>query len=179
MIGVAMVRGERPKPIEWIGLATALGGLIYLVLPGLSSPPLFGSVLMISAGAAWGAYSLRGKASRDPLAETTGNFVRAVPFAAAAALAAFPFFHMTVEGMLWAILSGAIASGLGYAVWYAALKFHTPTRAAVLQLLVPVIAAFLAVLILSETADMRLVLASSLVIGGIGLTIFARQPRKR
>jgi drug/metabolite transporter (DMT)-like permease len=175
MIGVSILRGERPTRLEWLGLLVALGGLFYLVLPGLASPPLGNALLMAAAGMAWGFYTLRGKGTADPLADTTGNFVRSVPMILVAAVPLFSRFHLSSRGVLLAVLSGAVTSGIGYAVWYAALKHHTATRAAVLQLSVPVIAAAIGVWFLSETAGIRLIIAGALILGGIGLTIFGRK----
>src|SRR5687767_12451911 len=175
MIAVALFRGERPRGLEWLGLLIALGGLLYLVFPGLSSPPLFASVLMAGAGIAWGFYTLRGKGSSEALGDTTGNFVRSVPMVALAAIPFLSQIHLSTRGIILAILSGALASGVGYTVWYEALKHHTATRAAVLQLAVPVIAAFGGVMILSETMSTRLLIASALILGGIGMTILGRR----
>jgi drug/metabolite transporter (DMT)-like permease len=175
MIFVALIKGERPKISEWFGLILALGGLVYLVFPGLSAPPLLGSALMVFAGIAWGFYTLRGKGSENPLADTTGNFVRAVPMMI---LLSLPFIHqvkLSPGGILLAILSGAIASGIGYSVWYAALKFHTATRAAILQLSVPALAAIGGVIFLAETVSLRLLLATILILGGISLAILGRK----
>lgn len=174
MVGVSFTKGVRPRPIEWIGLIVAFGGLVYLVLPGLSAPPLMNALLMAAAGIAWGFYTLRGKGSADPLADTAGNFVRSVPMAAAVALLFLPELHLSARGVLLAVLSGAVASGIGYSVWYAALKYHTPTRAAVLQLSVPVIAAIGGIMFLAEAASMRLFIAGALILGGIGLTLIKR-----
>lgn len=175
MVAVSLVRGERPRALEWLGLGVALGGLVYLVFPGLASPPLYASLLMGSAGAAWGFYTLRGKGSGDPLADTTGNFVRSVPMIVIAATPFLSQLHLSTRGILLAVLSGAVASGIGYTVWYAALKHHTSTRAAVLQLAVPVIAAAGGVLLLNEAATLRLGTAAALILGGIGLTIVGRK----
>ena len=175
MIVSALVRGERPRALEWLGLVLAFGGLVYLVLPGLESPPIIHAVLMILAGIAWGFYTLRGRGSTNPLAETSGNFLRSVPFVVLAALPFLPKIHLSTKGVLLAVLSGAVASGIGYSVWYAALKFHTATRAAGLQLSVPAIAAFGGVIFLAESVSLRLVLASCLILGGIGLVIFGRK----
>lgn len=174
MVGFSLAKGVRPRPIEWIGLTVAFGGLVYLVLPGLSAPPLMNALLMAAAGIAWGFYTLRGKGSADPLADTAGNFVRSVPMAAAVALLFLPETHLSARGVLLAVLSGAVASGIGYSVWYAALRHHTPTRAAVLQLSVPVIAAIGGIAFLAEAASTRLFIAGALILGGIGLTLIKR-----
>jgi drug/metabolite transporter (DMT)-like permease len=175
MIFAALIKGERPKILEWLGLILALGGLIYLVFPGLSSPPILSSALMATAGIAWGFYTLRGKGSQNPLADTMGNFVRAVPMII---LSSLPFIYqikLSSGGILLAVLSGAIASGIGYSVWYAALKFHTATRAAILQLSVPALAATGGVVFLAETVALRLVMATILILGGISLAILGRK----
>ena len=175
MIVSAIIQGERPNLFEWFGLVLALAGLVYLVFPGLESPPFLSSVLMALAGIAWGFYTLRGKGSENPLADTAGNFFRAIPFVI---LASLPFIYkidLSPKGILFAVLSGAIASGIGYSVWYAALKYHTATRAAILQLAVPVIAAVGALALLSEIISMRLVVASGLILGGISLVIFVKK----
>jgi drug/metabolite transporter (DMT)-like permease len=179
MIGAALFRGERPKPLEWLGLVLAFGGLVYLVFPGLSAPPPVSSLLMLIAGIAWGFYTLRGKGSLNPLADTTGNFIRTVPMTLLATIPFFSQIQASGQGILLAILSGAIASGIGYSVWYAALKHHTATRAAALQLSVPAIAAAGGVIMLAENLSLRLVLASGLILGGIGLVILGRQKLKK
>jgi drug/metabolite transporter (DMT)-like permease len=177
MIAAALVKGERPRALEWLGLIFAFGGLIYLVFPGLAAPPFFSSALMALAGVAWGFYTLRGRESKNPLADTTGNFLRAAPMAILTAIPFVASLRLSPKGFLFAVLSGAIASGIGYAVWYAALKFHTATRAAVLQLSVPAIAALGGALFLSEEISLRLLLASGLILGGIGLAIWGRQKK--
>ena len=175
MVAAAVIKGERPRPLELVGMVAAFAGLVYLVLPGLASPPLTSSLLMAAAGAAWGFYSLRGRGSTDPLADTTGNFIRAVPMVIVAAIPFISTVRSSSRGVLLAIVSGAIASGVGYSVWYAVLRHHSATRAALLQLAVPIIAAVAGVMILAETAGMRLMIASVLVLGGILLAIFGRQ----
>jgi drug/metabolite transporter (DMT)-like permease len=175
MLSISIATGERPPILEWLGIILAIGGLVYLVLPGLAAPPLNSSLLMAVAGASWGFYTLRGKKSSDPLADTTGNFVRTLVVVPILALVFWTSLHLSAQGTLLAILSGAVASGIGYTVWYAALKHHTPTRAAVLQLSVPVIAAVLGIFFLAETANLRLMIAGALVLGGIGLTIVGRR----
>lgn len=175
MIFAALVQGERPKILEWLGLIFALGGLVYLVFPGLSAPPLFSSALMAIAGIAWGFYTLRGKGSVNSLADTTGNFVRAVPMIVFVWVFFLSQIHLSQKGILLAVLSGAITSGIGYSVWYAALKFHTATRAAILQLSVPALAGIGGVVLLAETVSLRLLLPTILILGGISLAILGRK----
>ncbi len=174
MVTAALVQGERPGALEWAGLLAAVGGLVYLVLPGLSSPPLISSLLMAAAGAAWGFYTLRGKGSEDPIADTAGNFLLSVPLIAVVAAVMWPQMQITGWGFVLAVLSGALASGLGYTAWYFALRYHTATRTAVLQLAVPVLAAVLGILILNEAATLRRGIAAVLILGGIALTISTR-----
>lgn len=178
MLIFAVISGERPKLLEWLGFLIAVSGLIYLVFPGLSAPPLFFSILMSLAGVSWGFYTLRGKGSTNPLAETTGNFIRTIPFMILAFLPFIYRINLSAKGVLLAVLSGAIASGIGYSVWYAALKFHTSARAAILQLAVPVIAAIGGVVFLAETLSLRLILASGLILGGIALAVWGRNHSK-
>lgn len=175
MIVFALASGERPRALEWLGLIFAFGGLIYLLLPGLEAPPAGSAGLMILAGVAWGFYTLRGKGSANPLADTAGNFARSAVFVLLAALPFSARIHLSAKGVWLAILSGAVASGLGYAVWYAALRYHTATRAAVLQLPVPALTALGGVLFLSESVSARLLAASALILGGIGLVIFGKK----
>jgi drug/metabolite transporter (DMT)-like permease len=178
MILAGLRAGERPHPLAWLGLAAALTGLVVLVLPGLAAPPPLGSGLMAAAGVAWGFYSLRGRRAADPLAATTDNFVRALPFALAVSLisiAATHRVHFTARGALLALASGAVTSGLGYVIWYAALRGLTATRAAAVQLAVPVIAALGGALVLSETLTLRLAAAGALVLGGVALVLVARR----
>jgi len=171
MIGMSVFRGERSAMLEWMGLILAFSGLIYLVFPGLSSPPLLSALLMAIAGVAWGFYTLRGTGSEDPLGDTAGNFLRAALMVVIIALPFLSQIHLSTRGAVLAVLSGAVASGVGYTVWYAALKYHTSTRAAVLQLAVPVIAAVGGIVFLSEVAELRIVIASVLILGGIAATV--------
>jgi drug/metabolite transporter (DMT)-like permease len=174
MFGVSLYGGVRPGVLEWVGLVVAFTGLVFLVLPGLAAPPLMNALLMAAAGIAWGFYTLRGKGSEDPLADTAGNFLRSVPMVVMIGAVFISSIQISGRGAILAILSGALASGIGYSVWYAALKHHTPTRAAVLQLSVPVIAAVGGIVLLSETASIRLLIAAALILGGIGLTLIHR-----
>lgn len=179
MFGVSLVRGLRPRSLEWIGLFVAFGGLVYLVLPGLSAPPLVSAVLMTSAGIAWGFYTLRGQGSEDPLSDTAGNFLRSVPMVMIVGSVFLPSMQISTRGAVLATLSGSVASGIGYTVWYAALKHHTATRAAVFQLSVPVIAAIGGIVLLAETASARLLVAAALILGGVGLTLVQRSVETR
>ena len=176
MIGVGLARGERLRPLQWTGFALAFGGLVGLLLPGLTAPPLAGALLMIAAGIAWGAYSLRGRSSAaDATATTAGNFLRAAPMALLLALATLPWARIDAPGTAYALASGALTSGLGYAVWYTALKGLRATTAATVQLSVPVLTALAGVLLLAEPLATRLLLASAAVLGGIALVIAARR----
>lgn len=176
MISAAFAAGEKPSAAEWLGLIAALGGLIYLVFPGLSAPPpLFSSALMALAGVSWGFYTLRGRGSADPLGDTTGNFARSIPMVVLISLPLVSSIRLSPEGLTLAVLSGALASGVGYAAWYRALKYHTAARAAILQLAVPVLAAFGGVVFLAETISRRLILAAIIILGGILTAIAGRK----
>jgi drug/metabolite transporter (DMT)-like permease len=169
-------KGERLDPIQIAGLVVAVAGLVLLVLPGLSAPPLIGSILMLSAGVAWGVYSLRGKTAGDPIAATSGNFLRAVPFAALVSVIMLPKMHLDSSGVLYAVISGAITSGLGYVIWYAALGGLKAASAATVQLSVPVLAATGGILLLGEPITLRYVIASIAVLGGIFLVVTEKRP---
>jgi drug/metabolite transporter (DMT)-like permease len=177
MFSAGLRGAETFRPWAWFGLALALGGLLYLVAPGLSAPPLAGAALMAMAGVAWGGYSLRGRASADPLAATAGNFLRAVPLALAVSLVLIAHVHASAAGIGLAVASGALTSGVGYVVWYAALRGLTAMRAATVQLSVPPIAALGGVLVLAEPITPRLALASAAILGGIALVLGSRAAR--
>lgn len=179
MIGHGLASGERPGVRQLVGVAVAFAGLVGLLLPGLSAPPLQGSLLMIAAGAAWGIYSLRGRSGGDATRETAGNFLRASVLAGGLGLLMLPEASIDRAGVLYAVASGALASGVGYAVWYTALRGLAATSAASVQLSVPVIAAVGGILLLGEALTLRLVLCSTAVLGGIGLVIAAGQRRAR
>lgn len=174
MIGYGLRSGERLVVRQIAGLACALAGLAGLLLPGLSAPPLGGALLMLGAGVAWGVYSLRAKGAGDPIRVTAGNFLRAVPLAVALGVAMLGWATIDLSGAAYAIASGAVASGLGYAVWYTALGGLDATRAASVQLSVPVIAALGGIVVLGEPLSLRLVLASVAILGGIALVISRR-----
>jgi drug/metabolite transporter (DMT)-like permease len=171
MIISGLRKGERLRPWQSLGLAFALGGLVTLLFPGLSAPPAGGSILMLSAGIAWGIYSLRGQTASDPVCATSGNFLRAVPLAAVLSVALLPWARLDMAGVGYAILSGAIASGVGYAVWYSALPGLKATSAATVQLSVPVLAAAGGIVFLSEPITPRFLFASVAVLGGIALVV--------
>ena len=174
MIIFALRSGERPRILEWVGLFLALGGLVYLVFPGLSAPSPVGSTLMTVAGIAWGFYTIRGRGSQNPLGDTAGNFIHAVPMVLLILLISFTNVSISSSGVMYAVLSGALASGVGYVIWYAALRGLTTTRAATVQLSVPVIAAWSGVVFLSENVSVRLLLAGTLILGGIALAVSSR-----
>ena len=182
MIGWGLWRGERLRPLQWAGLAAASAGLVWLLLPGLATPSLAAGLLMAAAGIAWAVYTLRGRVAgpkaADATAVTAGNFLRAAPLALAlsAALNALGWAPARWDsaGLLLALASGALASGLGYAVWYTALRGLTATRAAILQLTVPALATAGGVLLLGEPVTPSLLGASAAVLGGVLLVILAR-----
>ena len=178
MLAAALRSGERPHVLQWIGLSLAFGGLVYLVLPGLEAPSFVGAALMALAGFAWGVYSLRGRSAANPLADTTSNFVRAVPLALLVSFAWGPWLSIERRGILLAVASGAIASGLGYVVWYRALRGLTAVRASIVQLFVPILAGLGGVILLAEQISARLLLSSVLVLGGIALALYAREAKK-
>ncbi len=175
MIGHGIWTGERLRRLQLVGLMLAFGGLVGLLLPGLSAPPLYGSILMLGAGVAWGIYSLRGKGAGDPTRVTAGNFLRAVPIAAALSLFMLNGTSLDNAGFWYAVSSGALASGMGYAIWYTALPVLKATNAATVQLSVPVIAALGGIAFLGEPITLRLVLATVAILGGIALVILEKQ----
>jgi drug/metabolite transporter (DMT)-like permease len=176
MIIVGLTRGERLTALQSGGLALALGGLVSLLLPGATAPSWTGAVLMTAAGVAWGAYSLLGRGSTRPTATTAGNFMRGAVLAAILSAVTFRWFNWDPHGAGYAVLSGAVASGMGYAIWYTALPGLKATQAATVQLSVPVIAAAGGVLLLGEHVTLRLLLCSAAILGGIALVLRARQP---
>lgn len=175
MLAWALSRGERLRWPEWAGLLAAVAGLVALVRPGLSAPDPVGAVLMLAAGAAWGAYSLRGRGASRPLAATASNFARAVPMALALSVVLIGSVHVSAQGALLAAVSGAITSGVGYSLWYAALAGLTATQAAVVQLSVPVLAAAGAVALLGETPTPRLWACGAIILGGVALAVLGRK----
>lgn len=179
MFSVGLRSGETFSVVAWLGLALAVAGLVYLVSPGIAAPPLIGAALMAVAGIAWGVYSLRGRGVADPLAATAGNFMRAAPFALLMSVVFIAGFHAHASeaGIVLAIASGAITSGIGYVVWYAALRKLTAMRAATVQLSVPLIAACGGVAFLSEAITPRLIAASAAILGGIAMVLSGKSRR--
>lgn len=171
MIGHGLWTGERLHLRQSVGLALALGGLVGLLLPGLSAPPLAGAMLMLGAGVAWGVYSLRGTGAGDATGVTAGNFLRAVPMAVLLGLVALPWSSLDAAGFWFAVSSGALASGVGYAIWYAALRGLKATSAATVQLSVPVITALGGIVFLGEAISWRLLITSAAILGGIALVV--------
>lgn len=171
MIGHGLWAGERIQGLRLIGVLIALGGLVGLLLPGLSAPPLQGSLLMLGAGVAWGVYSLRGAGTGDATCKTAGNFIRTVPMTIVLSLLMLKKLSWDQAGFWYAMCSGALASGLGYAIWYTVLPGLKTTSAATVQLSVPVIAAAGGILLLGEPMTLRLLLTSAAILGGIALVV--------
>jgi drug/metabolite transporter (DMT)-like permease len=169
MFAIGLIRGERPRALDWLGLVVAMSGLWYLTWPGATAaaPDAQGSVLMLAAGACWGIYSARGRSSPDAIADTAGNFARTVPIAVLASLTTISTAHMTARGALLAMVSGAITSGLAYSLWYAALPGLATWTAAIVQLAVPVITTIAATWLLGEAPGARMLIAGSLILGGV------------
>jgi drug/metabolite transporter (DMT)-like permease len=167
-------RGERLDAIQVVGFVAAVIGLVILVFPGLSTPPLIASILMLGAGVAWGVYSLRGKGAQNPRSVTAGNFVRAVPFSAVVWIIFIPWTHVDSAGVSYAVISGAIASGRGYVIWYSVLPSLKAASAATVQLSVPVLAAAGGILLLGEPLTLRYLLASVAILGGIALVVLEK-----
>jgi drug/metabolite transporter (DMT)-like permease len=176
MFSAALLRGERLGALGWIGFALALAGLTYLLLPGLSAPPVAGALMMAVAGLAWGLYSLYGRDGCDPVVATARNFVAALPIGLIASLLFVNQFHASIAGAGLAIASGALASGAGYVAWYAALRGLSASMAATVQLSVPAIAAAGGVAWLGEPLTLRLAVAGALTLGGIAMAL--RDPRR-
>lgn len=174
MIVGALLRGERPRPLRWCGWLLAIGGLVFLTLPGVSAPAPAGALLMGLAGVSWGLYSLRGRRARFPLRATARNFALALPMALATSLLGWGSWHVSGVGVMLALLSGGLASGLGYALWYRALEGLSDATAAVVQLSVPVLAAVGGIVFLGEALSLRLVLSGVAILGGIALAVSAR-----
>lgn len=175
MVVLSLIRGERLESLEWAGFGVALAGFVYLVLPGLTTPSVVGFVLMVISGIAWGLYTLNGRGSRTPLLDTTGNFIRTAPLVIPLFLPFVDDILITPVGFWLAVSSGALASALGYILWYSALPHLSGIQASVYQLSVPLIAALGGVILVGESLSPRLVLAAVWLLGGIGLLLWGRQ----
>lgn len=178
MLGWAVYRGDRPGLIEWLGFVVAFGGLVYLLSPGVVAPNPLGALLMLVAGLCWAAYTLIGRASTSPLDDTAGNFMRSSPLAVVMVVAGALTHGVSLAAVIYAIVSGALASGLGYAVWYTALPSLSRTRAAIVQLTVPAIAGAGGVLFIGEALSPRLVIATIAIIGGVALAVISSSRRR-
>lgn len=174
MIAIGLWSGDRPGLMEWLGWAFAFGGLVWLVLPGVESPPFTGASLMALAGIAWGVYSIRGRNETDALAATASNFLLSIVMVVILTVIAMSGAEFTTRGILLAVVSGAVTSGLGYVIWYAALEGLSAMQAALVQLSVPAIATAGGVLLLSEPLSLRLLVSSALVLGGISLALIRK-----
>lgn len=174
MILSALIAGDHLHRLEWTGLLVAFAGFVYLVFPGITAPPLAEFVLMALAGIAWGRYTLLGKDSNAPLADTAFNFARCLPFVIPLGLFALIDPQWSLKGVMLATVSGALASGVGYTIWYIALRGLAVSQAAVVQLTVPVLAAVGGVIFVSEVITIRLMIASVMILGGVALVIFGR-----
>jgi len=175
MIVTGFCHGERLRSEQWLGLTIAISGLVLLLSPGLAAPSVRGTLLMLSAGAAWGIYSLRGRHNADSIATTAGNFLRAVPLTILCSLILFRKTQFDPKGLIYGIISGAITSGLGYVIWYTALPKLKSSLAATVQLSVPVIAALGGIIFLGENFSARFAISSAAILGGIGLVVTARR----
>lgn len=174
MIGLGLWHGERLDRVQGVGVLLAFGGLVGLLMPGLSAPPLAGAMLMVGAGVSWGIYSVRGKGAGDPIRVTAGNFMRTVPITAVLSLLMLKQLSLDSTGAWYAIASGSLTSALGYVLWYTVVPMLRATSAATVQLSVPVLVAIGGVVLLAEPITLRLVLASAAVLGGIGLVIWEK-----
>jgi drug/metabolite transporter (DMT)-like permease len=178
MILWSVIKGDKLQFLEWAGVIIAFTGFMYLVLPGVTAPSPVGFILMTIAGIAWGVYSLFGKFSNYPMFDTAYNFFRTIPFVLIIVIFTFNNWHYTFEGILLAIISGSITSGIGYILWYMALGGLTATQAAVVQLFVPVIAAFGGIIFLTESLTLRLLISAILILGGIFIVISGKKYNK-
>ncbi len=174
MIAFGLWSGDRPRATEWLGWLVAFAGVIWLVLPGVEAPPAGGALLMALSGVAWGIYSIRGRNESEALSSTTSNFLLSVVFVIALALATFGNAQVSMRGVLLAVLSGALTSGIGYVIWYTALDYLSAMQAAMVQLSVPAIAAAGGVLLLAEPVSMRLLVSSALVLSGISIALLQK-----
>lgn len=181
MLLYAIYSGERLNKTAVVGFLLAVAGFAYLISPNLTSPSLIGFILMTISGIAWAAYTLLGKGANNPLIDTADNFIKTLPLVGLLTILVYLFaqdsMNISSTGLILAITSGAVTSAIGYAIWYAALKNLTATNAAVLQLLVPVIAAIGGIIFANETLTLEFLLASTMLLGGILLVVTSKQNR--
>ncbi|MFT4928349.1 MAG: drug/metabolite transporter (DMT)-like permease [Phenylobacterium sp.] len=175
IILLSLLSGNRLLLAEWVGVLLAFAGFVYLMLPGVTMPSVSGFMLMVTAGCAWGVYTLKGKGSKNPLMDTGNNFLRTSPLLVVLAVVSWQNLQFSAEGVLWAVLSGAIASGIGYTIWYMALGGLATTQAAVVQLSVPVIAAVGGIVFVAEPITLRLVIAAAMILSGIFVVVLGRR----
>jgi drug/metabolite transporter (DMT)-like permease len=175
MIAMAIAAGNRPQAVEWLGWLVATAGLVWLLLPGAAAPSIGGAALMAIAGIAWGVYSIRGKVESDALGATAANFARSVPIVLIIFVVGLDQLFLTPRGVLLALISGALTSGIGYVIWYAALNYLSSIQAALVQLSVPAIAAAGGIMLLAEPLSLRLVVAGTLILGGIFLALVGKK----
>jgi drug/metabolite transporter (DMT)-like permease len=177
MIAMALWSGDRPSISEWLGWLLACGGLVWLLVPGIEAPPALGATLMALAGIAWGVYSIRGRKETNALVSTCSNFVYSIAFVVILTAITYSSAYMTDHGILLAVISGAITSGVGYVIWYAALNYLSTMQAALVQLSVPAIAAVGGVMLLAESISLRLLISGGLILGGISLALVQKSHR--
>lgn len=174
LVFMALRAGIRLHGTEWLGIFIALAGLVYLMLPNVTTPSFTGFILMIIAGISWSVYTIKGKGSKNPLADTAHNFSRTIPLVAVLALIAIPYVDLSIKGVILAVLSGAVASGIGYAIWYTALGGLSAVQAGVVQLFVPAIAAAGGVVFMSEVITLRLIVSAAMILGGTLIFILGK-----
>ena len=162
-----LLSGNKLRPLEWLGVIISFLGFIYLISPGVSSPSIIGFILMTIAGISWGIYTIKGQTSKNPLRDTTYNFIKTLPFITILYIATMTQSNYSTEGILLAVIAGGVTSGIGYTIWYMAIRGLSSIQSAVLQLLVPVIAAFSGVIFISEIITVRLTVSSILILGGV------------
>lgn len=179
VILISLSKGAKLGALEWAGLVVAFGGFVYLVLPNISSPSWYGFLVMTIAGIAWGVYTYQGIGSASPLNDTASNFIKSLICLPLMLVLLYFFAQMNTQGVALAIMSGAVTSGLGYSIWYAALKYLTPSIAAVCQLFVPVIAALGGIIFVGEAISLRLIFSALLILGGIAMVIGYRYTQSR
>ena len=174
MILASSLLGKQLYWAEWLGVAIAFLGFVYLVLPGITTPSFQGFILMTLAGGSWGIYTLQGKNSRQPIINSATNFLYTLPFVLTLLIIELPNSELSQPGIILAVLSGAIASGVGYTTWYMAVRNLATVKASVVQLLVPILAALGGVLFAGEVISLRLIISSLLILGGIILVLFGQ-----